>query len=231
LRSSAIIHNDTGDQCNFVVPTGNFGNVYAAYIAKQLGAPIDKLVISSNDNDVLPRLFDTGRMHGKKTVKTISPSMDIQVSSNFERLLWHIKQHNTDAVEQAQQALESAEGYSLSDHEMSFLSDDFLAHRCEESDALKTMKHIWQQHQKMICPHTATAFHAVQEMADKFSGQTVVAETAHPAKFADAVERAIGVTPSVPDHVKDQMARSESFVQVKPAEVQSAIDHRFGNTA
>jgi len=90
LRTSGLIQRDTGDQSNFVVPTGNFGNIYAAYIAKQLGAPIGKLIISSNDNDVLPRLFDTGRMQGKKTIKTISPSMDIQVSSNFERLLWHI---------------------------------------------------------------------------------------------------------------------------------------------
>lgn len=229
LRSSHIIHSNTGETCNFVVPTGNFGNVYAAYIAKQLGAPINKLVISSNDNDVLPRLFNTGRMEGKKTIKTISPSMDIQVSSNFERLLWHLKQQNTNAVGQAQQALESADGYALNDHEMSFLATDFLAHRCPEADALKTMEHIWQKHQKMICPHTATAFHAVEKLAGELTGQTVVAETAHPAKFAAAVERALGVAPNIPDHVRDQLARSESLVRVTPDNVQAAIDDRFGN--
>jgi len=80
----------------------------------------------------------------------------------------------------------------------------------------------------MICPHSATAFHAVGVLRDQLSGQTVIAETAHPAKFSDAVERAIGVSPAIPDHVKDQFAQDESFVNVKPQEVQSAIDRRFG---
>jgi threonine synthase len=229
LRTSGIINNDTREAVNFIVPTGNFGNVYAAYIAKQLGAPIDKLVISSNDNDVLPRLFDTGRMQGRKTVKTISPSMDIQVSSNFERLLWHIKQHNTAAVEQAQDELERAKGYDLSDSEMRFLAQDFLAHRCTEEDALSTMQLVWQQHEKIICPHTATAFHAVSKRSDRLSGQTVVVETAHPAKFSDAVQQATGVKPAIPDHVKNQFTQPESFVHVSPAEVQSAIDSKFGS--
>ncbi len=230
LRTSGLIQRETGEYSNYVVPTGNFGNVYAAYIAKQLGAPIGKLVISSNDNDVLPRLFDSGRMQGKTTIKTISPSMDIQVSSNFERLLWHLKQRNTDAVDAAQKALESADGYSLNDVELKTLSDDFLAHRCHESDALDTIRQVWQQHQKIICPHTATAFHAANALSESLDGQTVIAETAHPAKFADAVERAIGVTPEIPSHVQSQFSKQESYVSVQPEDVQSAIDERFGRS-
>jgi threonine synthase len=228
LRTSGLIKKSTGQSSNYFVPTGNFGNVYAAYIAKQLGAPIDTLVVTSNDNDVLPRFFETSRMQGTQTVKTISPSMDIQVSSNFERLLWHIKQKDANAVDQAQHALETSGGYELTDTEMSRLESDFKAARCTETQALAAIQKVWQQHSKIICPHTATAYHAVENMAGSIAGQHVIVETAHPAKFSPAVERAIGQTPEVPDHVKSQFAQSEQFQRVAVDEVQQAIDARFG---
>lgn len=228
LRTSGLIHQSTGEHSNYFVPTGNFGNVYAAYIAKQLGAPINTLVVTSNDNDVLPRFFETSRMQGTQTVKTISPSMDIQVSSNFERLLWHIKQGDTAAVDQAQQSLEAAGGYELSSAEMNRLMSDFKATRCSEPQALAAIQKAWQQHSKIICPHTATAYHAIEEMADSIAGQNVIVETAHPAKFSTAIERAIGQKPPVPEHVQAQLAQPEQFQRVSVDGVQQAIDARFG---
>ena len=141
------------------MPTGNFGNVYAAYIARQLGAPINRLIVSSNENDVLPRLFDTGAMQSNQTVKTVSPSMDIQVSSNFERLLWHIKNGDGQAVKQSQQDLENSSSYTLSDSEMTTLHGNFSAIRCSQDEAFTSMQRIYDEHQKIICPHTATAIY------------------------------------------------------------------------
>ncbi len=228
LKTSGFIHRTTGEASNYFVPTGNFGNVYAAYIAKQLGAPINTLVVTSNDNDVLPRFFETSRMHGTQTVKTISPSMDIQVSSNFERLLWHIKQGDTTAVDHAQQALETSGGYEISAEEMDRIAEDFTAWRCAEPEAISAIQSVWQKHQKIICPHTATAYHAADKLANTLSGQNVIVETAHPAKFSNAIELAIGEVPTIPAHVKDQFQQQEQYQRVSVDGVQQAIDDRFG---
>lgn len=230
FRTSGIVSRHSGKPCNFVVPTGNFGNIYAAYIARQLGAPIGKLIVTSNDNDVLPRLFQTTTMAGNQTVKTISPSMDIQVSSNFERLLWHIKGKQGAAVKTAQESLENNNSYQLSESEMAALQQDFMAYKCPEAEALESIKTIWQQYEKIICPHTATAFHAALQHAASLDGDTVVVETAHPAKFADAVETAIGVRPTLPASAEKMLNSAEVFepVNATAAAVQAAIDKKFG---
>lgn len=227
FRTSGLVKANTGKPSNFIVPTGNFGNVYAAYIAKQMGAPINKLIVTSNDNDVLPRLFASSTMQGQKTVKTISPSMDIQVSSNFERLLWHIKDHDGTAVKSAQQSLESQNRYQLSDTEMQRLTRDFSAVRCTEEEANTAMRYMQNEFKRAICPHTATGVHAYTAMAQNQDAETVIAETAHPAKFSDAVTRATGVTPSVPASVADLMTRQENTQTVSADinEVQSIIQN------
>lgn len=229
FRSSGIVYRKSNKPCNFIVPTGNFGNIYAAYIAKQLGAPIGKLIITSNDNDVLPRLFETTTMAGNQTVKTISPSMDIQVSSNFERLLWHIKGNDGTAVKKAQNSLESDNRYHLSDAEMATLEQDFAAFRCPEEEALSAIKSVWQKHEKIICPHSATAFYVAHHLPASMEGDTVVVETAHPAKFSDAVYKAIGERPKIPQSAREMLAASESFESVIATAdaVQSAIDTKF----
>lgn len=227
FRTSGLIKANTGKPSNFIVPTGNFGNVYAAYIAKQMGAPINKLIVTSNDNDVLPRLFESSTMQGQKTVKTISPSMDIQVSSNFERLLWHIKGQDGTAVESAQQSLEAHQGYRLSDTEMQSLTRDFSAVKCTEQDANEAMRYMQSKFHRTICPHTATGVHAFTKMAQDPDAETVIAETAHPAKFSDAVSRATGVTPSLPAQAADLMTRQEDTrtVNADMDEVQSIIQN------
>ena len=229
FRSSGQLCSGPGDYINFVVPTGNFGNVYAAYIAKQLGAPINRLIVSSNENDVLPRLFDTGSMQGNRTVKTISPSMDIQVSSNFERLLWHIKNRDGHAVRQSQQELENSNCYDLSETEMNALHDNFSAVRCAEEDAFAAMRSIYKEHQKIICPHTATAIYAAEQKQTELKGKSVIVETAHPAKFSAAVEKAIGVKPPLPSTASNIMSAKEHFETSAASEqsIQQVIDKRF----
>jgi len=227
FRSSGLVQSKTGKTCNFIVPTGNFGNIYAAYIAKQMGAPINKLIVTSNDNDVLPRLFKHGVMQGTKTVKTISPSMDIQVSSNFERLLWHIKHQNGAAVDSAQQSLTNENSYQLSDTEMQWLTKDFSAAKCTESDANAAMQYMQNTHERTICPHTATGVHAYLNMPEDSSSETVIAETAHAAKFSDAVTAATGVKPDIPEQASQLFVKPESMQSVSAdvVKIQSAIDH------
>ncbi len=229
FRTSGLINSKSGKPVNFIVPTGNFGNIYAAYIAKQLGAPINQLIVTSNDNDVLPRLFESSIMQCNTTVKTISPSMDIQVSSNFERLLWHIKNNNGAAVEAAQQSLESNNKYVLSEAEMSSLKENFSAMRCTESDANSAMQYMQNTHNKLICPHTATAVHAYLQLQADSTAETVVVETAHPAKFSAAVESATGIKPEVPAHASRLMQSDEIFqtVEANIDSVQTSIDGFF----
>lgn len=229
FRTSGLINKQSGKPVNFIVPTGNFGNVYAAYIAKQLGAPIKKLTVTSNDNDVLPRLFESKVMQGQQTVKTISPSMDIQVSSNFERLLWHIKDKNGSAVQTTQKHLEKNNQYELSDAEMQNLAADFSAHRCTEANAKKTMQHMQTEFNKTICPHTATAVHAFLDSGLDNDAETVIVETAHPAKFSDAVKSATSVTPEVPAHASTQMSNEEVMhpVDANVQSIQATIDAFF----
>lgn len=231
FRSSGMLSSGADDLVNYIVPTGNFGNVYAAYIARQLGAPINQLIVSSNENDVLPRLFETGCMKGTSTVKTISPSMDIQVSSNFERLLWHIKNGDGNEVEKSQQDLEKNSRYTLSDNEMQALHDNFSAIRCSQEQAFAAMQMVHDRHQKIICPHTATAVHAAGELQGNLEGKTVIVETAHPAKFADAVERALGLQPPMPASAHAVMNRDEIFASAAPSAsaIQQTIDERFKN--
>ena len=196
---------------------------------RQMGAPIKKLVVTSNDNDVLPRLFEKGVMQGQQTVKTISPSMDIQVSSNFERLLWHIKQQNGAAVESAQKSLESQSRYDLSASEMEWLNKDFSAVRCTESEANSAMQHMQTEHNRIVCPHTATAIHAFLRMPTDPDAETVIAETAHPAKFSQAVAKATGVSPQVPQQTSRMLQREEvmQLVSGEVTEIQSHIDRFF----
>jgi len=229
FRTSGLINAQTGKPSRFIVPTGNFGNVYAAFIAKQLGAPIEKLIVTSNDNDVLPRLFETSTMQGKKTVKTISPSMDIQISSNFERLLWHIKSQNGTAVETTQQSLTSTGTYQLSKDEMDFLTTDFQAVRCTETQANSAMQYMQSEYNATICPHTATAVNAMLEAGLDTSVETVMVETAHPAKFSDAVKHATGVTPKTPAQAATLMQSDESYetVDADISAVQQVISQFF----
>ncbi|MBO9452907.1 threonine synthase [Tropicibacter sp. R16_0] len=230
IYASVKIHAECGQSVNFAVPSGNFGNIFAGYIAKQMGAPIGKLIVTSNENDVLPRLFETGMMSKAETIPTISPSMDIQVSSNFERMLWILKGRDGTATRDMQKQLAERSFYELSQSEHSKLTKDFGAMKCGKGDALDTMRQIHEQFGKIICPHSATGYFAADQLKATLDGPIVVTETAHPAKFPTAVEEALGMLPDTPARLEDLFACEEEFVTVSPTveAVQSVIDGKFG---
>ena len=223
------IQRETRESANIIVPTGNFGNVFAGYIAKTLGAPIDTLVVTSNENDILPRLFDSGRMQKQQTRPTISPSMDIQVSSNFERMLWLLKDRDGNATRAAQHEFETTGCYDLSDSDVASLRQSFHALRCDREQALETIGWAYQNFQREICPHSATAYFATRMLGDRLSGPIIVAETAHAAKFPYPVSIAIGNGPGAPDGIVNVFFGFEKYVSVDATveSVQSAIDAGF----
>lgn len=201
-----------GGPVHYVVPTGNFGNILAGDVARDLGFPVGRLVLSSNDNDVLPRFFDSGRMERRGTVRTISPSMDIQVSSNFERALWTAYEGDAAAVAAAQESLTASGGYQLEADALERLRERFAAVRCTEQEALAEIERTWRETGTILCPHTATAAHAARTL--DLSGPVTVAATAHPAKFPDAVKRATGIEPPRPELLEAVMRKPERYERI-----------------
>lgn len=194
---------------NFIVPTGNFGNVYAAYMAKKMGAPIKKLIITSNKNDILPRFLNTGKMQTKQVEPSLSPSMDIQISSNFERLLFDLTDHDPNAVTNFMTMFKDDGTYTLDDNMLKPMRDLFLSHTASDANTLKAIKTTYDKYGYVIDPHTATGLHGYYGL--KLSGPVVALACAHPAKFPDAVTAAIGFCPPLPDAHKNLMTAPEKY--------------------
>ncbi|MEM1212247.1 MAG: threonine synthase [Planctomycetota bacterium] len=217
----------------FSVPTGNFGDVFAGYAARHLGLPIPKLVVASNINDILTRVLNSGD-HALGTVhQTHSPSMDIQVSSNFERLLFDLYDRNAPAVVDLMQQLKDNQGFTLPPEVLDKASTVFEGQRVDEDQTLATIGRVYQDTGGyLIDPHTAIGVAAAERVIPTLPPDVpmVTLATAHPAKFPDAVERAAGVRPPLPDHLSDLYARKERF-DVLPndlATVQTHIAHTVG---
>jgi threonine synthase len=192
------------------VPSGNFGNVFAGWIAKQMGAPIGKLVIASNANDILTRFFGDNDMTTRPVVPSLSPSMDIQVSSNFERLLFEI--NGRDGGQTAEQLQRFRASGSLSieaDQRADFIDDVFVAARIDDDETLEAIRNTFTSTGMLIDPHTAVGVGVTENLRSSIAGPIVSLATAHPAKFPDAVERATGVRPPLPAHLADLMERPE----------------------
>lgn len=206
------------DSAVFSVPTGNFGNVLAGWIAKQMGAQIDGFVVASNTNDILTRFFESQQMTANAVVPTLSPSMDIQVSSNFERLLFEM--NNRDGVETANQLVNFRQGGELSvapNVYAKWISGVFAGYRCNDDQTLATMKDVYQKSAMLIDPHTAVGLSAARQSVgvNYPKDQSIITlATAHPAKFPDAVCRATGQTPRLPEHLADLMSRPEKIVSL-----------------
>lgn len=198
-----------GGTPNFAVPTGNFGNVYAAYVARQMGAPIGKLVIGSNHNDILTRFFDSGTMKLEEVVPSHSPSMDIQISSNFERYLLDLVGHEPARIREIMDGFKTKGVYSVPEAEHKEASQMFTAVRCPDDLTLDTIRDIYKRTGMLIDPHTAVGVHAA--LTAKPEGVTVALACAHPAKFPDAVERATGTRPELPPALSDLLTRPERF--------------------
>jgi len=193
----------------FSVPTGNFGNVFAGYAARLMGLPIERLVVASNSNDILTRFFESGVMQTTRVVPTLSPSMDIQVSSNFERLMALTVPGGGPAVAELMQNFRRDGTMSLPDSAWQAMRAVFSADRIDDAATLETMRQIKDQTGETLDPHSAIGVAAALR-AEGVAGLPLVAlATAHPAKFPDAVERATGLRPGLPPHLADLFERPE----------------------
>jgi threonine synthase len=193
---------------SFAVPTGNFGDIFAGYVAKRIGLPVDKLIIASNENDILPRAVATGVYTMKDVIVTTSPSMDIQISSNFERYLFEASGRDTDFVRSAMTSLIATGRFELG-RVWPRLQSDFAAVSASEDDVANAIRRTKADHHYVLDPHTACAFVATERVAT--AGRTVVLSTAHPAKFPDAIEAITGARPALPARLARLMTDAERF--------------------
>ncbi|MCE1234845.1 MAG: threonine synthase [Hyphomicrobiales bacterium] len=195
---------------SFCVPTGNFGDIFAGFVAKKLGLPIEKLVIATNVNDILHRTLETGVYELREVVASQSPSMDIQVSSNFERLLFEALERDGSAVSAMMASLGQAKAFTIPDGALAAIRADFASGRADEAETATTIARVRAETGEVIDPHTAVAV----SVAERFLTDAVpmiTLSTAHPAKFPDAVEAATGGRPALPVWLGDLMEREERF--------------------
>ncbi len=214
---------DDGGPVSYVVPTGNFGNVLAGWVAARGGLPVDRLVVASNRNDVLTRFFSTGTMSLAEVVPTTSPSMDIQVSSNLERLLFEVLDRNGPAVADLLGRFRAEGAVSVGDPVLEALRSVFDCGRLDDESAARVIRDVHRRTGLLLDPHSAVGLGVAEALADGGplaapDVPVVCLATAHPAKFPDAVEAATGVRPSLPDRLADLFERPER-VEHAPAEL------------
>jgi len=192
---------------SFTVPTGNFGDIFAGHVARKMGLPIETLVIATNVNDILVRTLETGRYETRGVVATSSPSMDIQVSSNFERLLFEAMGRDGAAVADLMNGLSQSGAFTIPDAALAAIRGEFAAGRCDEETTAATIARVMAQAGYLLDPHTATGVAVAEDHLG--AAPMVTLATAHPAKFPDAVAAACGIHPALPARLGDIFARPE----------------------
>jgi threonine synthase len=210
--SSAVSLGAPDRKISYSVPTGNFGDIFAGYIAKRMGLPIDRLVVATNQNDILHRCLSTGGYVTDRVTPSISPSMDIQVSSNFERALFDAYDRDGNAVAQLMDELKAG-GFHVSQGAMDVLRDHYDSGRVSEDETLSMITHAQNHMGELLCPHSAIGV-AVAEAQRDPNVPMITLATAHPAKFPDAVEKATGLRPPLPDRMADLFTREERVTRV-----------------
>ncbi len=199
---------------SFSVPTGNFGDVFAGYVAKRMGLPVDRLIVATNQNDILHRTLATGAYVKQGVSPSISPSMDIQVSSNFERLLFDLYDREGVAVQALMAELSTRGAFALSQGALGRMRADFDSARVSEDETRATIARVLAETGQVICPHTAVGVHAARSRRGDPSVPMVILATAHAAKFPEAVEEASGVRPMLPPRMADLYQRPERVTHV-----------------
>jgi threonine synthase len=194
---------------NFSVPTGNFGDVYAGYIAKKMGLPIDKLIVATNENDILCRVINSGEYKPSEVKPSLSPSMDIQVASNFERLLFDVLNSDDQKVSKSMKDLNDNGFFKLENDELKKIRENFLAEKINDADTLRIIKDFFINYGFILDPHTATAVGASYKV--KNNSKTIVLGTAHPYKFLETIKLAIGKNVDPPKQFSDLSKKIEKF--------------------
>jgi threonine synthase len=198
---------------DFTVPTGNFGDIFAGYIARRMGLPIGRLVIATNQNDILHRALTTGRYTTEGVRPSISPSMDIQVSSNFERALFDVYGRDGKAVAALMEELKSAGSFPISQGALQGLRALFGSGRASEEETAETIARLYRNTGELLCPHSAVGVKVAEENLGGAIPMVTLA-TAHPAKFPDAVQAATGIRPGLPPRMADLFERPERVTRV-----------------
>lgn len=213
--TSAVALGGPHRPVSFSVPTGNFGDILAGYVAKRMGLPIKMLDIATNENDILARTLESGRYEMKGVHPTMSPSMDIEISSNFERLLFDAYGKDAGAVNRLMASLKQSGAFAIADEALARIRNEFSASAATEEDVRAAMKEWYDATGYMLDPHTAVGVVSGQRALKKDPATPmIVLGTAHPAKFPAAVEAAIGVRPELPPHLSDLMERREIFTRL-----------------
>ncbi len=194
---------------NFSVPTGNFGDIYAGYVAKKMGLPINKLIVATNENDILQRVINTGEYKPDVVKPSITPSMDIQVASNFERLLFYIMDENDNSVISLMNDLSSKGSFNLKKDKVAKIKKDFEGVKITDKETHNIINKVYKDHKFIIDPHTATGFGAANKL--KNLNNIIVIGTAHPFKFNDTIKKVIGKNLETPSHLKILMDKEEKF--------------------
>jgi threonine synthase len=193
---------------SFAVPSGNFGNVLAGWYAKRMGLAVDRLVVASNRNDVLTRYFETGWLETRTVEPSLSPSMDIQISSNFERVLWEASGRDGAAVTDLIGRLRASGSVEVPEEWRKVIDADFDGVRFDDTSTLTEIEAVFAQAELVVDPHTAVGLAAAEAAG---SGPVISLATADPAKFPDAVEAAIGIRPELPPHAAEILTKPERY--------------------
>jgi len=206
---SYFLVEDKDRPLNFSVPTGNFGDVYAGYLAKKMGLPINKLVVATNQNDILHRAISKGSYEVEKVTETISPSMDIQIASNFERLIYDLNDCDDAKTINAMKDIREKGKYIIDQERLNKINTDFLSSKMSEEEVLETIKKVYDKFDIVLDPHSAIGYGAFDKV--NVSGNNIVLATAHPCKFPDAIKNAINLKAELPKELMYILSEKENF--------------------
>ncbi|MDB4232835.1 threonine synthase [Candidatus Pelagibacter sp.] len=194
---------------NFSVPTGNFGDVYAGYLSKKMGLPINKFIVATNKNDILHRAISNGNYEAESVSETNSPSMDIQIASNFERLIYDLNDCDDNETSTIMHGIKKKGKYIISKDKMEKINKDFLSASMGEEEILDTIKEVHIKYNIILDPHSAIGFGSLNKV--NLEGNNIVLATAHPCKFPEAIEKSIGIKPDLPNELKYVMDEKENY--------------------
>ena len=207
---------------NFSVPTGNFGDVYAGYLSKKMGLPINKLIVATNKNDILHRAISNGKYEAETVFETNSPSMDIQIASNFERLIYDLNDCDDNATQKIMIGIKEEGKYIIPKDKMERVNKDFLSASMSEKEVLDTIKEVYVKYDIVLDPHTAIGFGALNKV--NLDGNNIVLATAHPCKFPEAIDKSISIKPDLPDELRYVMNEKENY-DIIPNNLSKAKQH------
>ena len=202
---------NTDKSVSFSVPTGNFGDVFAGYLSKKMGLPIDKLIVATNENDILHRAISKGDYISREVKETLSPSMDIQLASNFERLIYYINNSDCEITADIMKKIKQ-NTYQIDKQSLETIQKDFLSESCNEEETLSIIKNVYEENNMILDPHTAVGVGAIKKLS---LDDCVVLSTAHPCKFPEAINNAINKHEKLPEELQYVLDKNENFQVLK----------------